>query len=226
MHSCAHDTAASAASDAAAATANSLARVLEHRVSRVVIERPGRVPDHRGRLLGGDQHAGAAVLNGLELADRAAELLAELGVLRRGGTAQPAMPMASAQKMTAARLATDARRQLPVSCRSAGTVTSVAVTRPSWRVRSRLVTGAMSRLSASTATQTVPACRPGRQDHEVRARRAENAVGTAGNDEVAALACGGPDIGSRARRPRSRSLERDDATTFPAEPGRDQDGAC
>ena len=43
--------------------------------------RPGRVPDRRGRQLGGDEHVGAVVLDRLEHRDRAAELLAHLGVL-------------------------------------------------------------------------------------------------------------------------------------------------
>ena len=42
---------------------------------------PGRVPHGRGRQLGGHEHVGAVVLDRLEHGDRAAELLAHLGVL-------------------------------------------------------------------------------------------------------------------------------------------------
>ncbi len=41
-----------------------------------------RVPRNRARLLEGEQHVGAPVLHALELADRPAELLAHLRVLR------------------------------------------------------------------------------------------------------------------------------------------------
>ena len=42
---------------------------------------PGRVPHGSRRQLGGDQHVGAVVLDGLEHADRPAELLAHLRIL-------------------------------------------------------------------------------------------------------------------------------------------------
>ncbi len=44
----------------------------------------GRVPDGRARELGAREHVGAAVLDALELTDRAPELHACLGVLGRG----------------------------------------------------------------------------------------------------------------------------------------------
>ncbi len=50
-----------------------------------------RVPGHGGGLTGGDEHVGAAVLDGLELPDGPAELLADLGV-RRGGVDAPVGP--------------------------------------------------------------------------------------------------------------------------------------
>ena len=49
-----------------------------------LVEGEGGVPRHRPGLLEGDEHVGAAVLHALELADGPAELLAVLGVGRRG----------------------------------------------------------------------------------------------------------------------------------------------
>ena len=49
-----------------------------------LVEGTGGVPHRGGGAFGGRDHLGAAVLDGLELADRPAELLADLGVLRRG----------------------------------------------------------------------------------------------------------------------------------------------
>ena len=48
-----------------------------------LVEGGGGVPDGGARLLEGDAHPGALVLDALELADRASELDADLGVLGR-----------------------------------------------------------------------------------------------------------------------------------------------
>ena len=53
------------------------------------VDRADGVPHRGGRALGGGDHLGALVLDGLELADRTAELLTDLGVLR-GGVGGPA----------------------------------------------------------------------------------------------------------------------------------------
>ena len=55
----------------------------------VLVDGAGGVPHRRGGPLGVGDHLGALVLDGLELADRPAELLADLGV-RRGGVGGPA----------------------------------------------------------------------------------------------------------------------------------------
>ena len=52
-------------------------------VGRVVADRPGGVVDRGLRALDVDHHVRALVLDGLETADRTAELLAHLGVLDR-----------------------------------------------------------------------------------------------------------------------------------------------
>ena len=49
-----------------------------------LVERPRGVPHRRRRPLGGGDHCRALVLDGLELTDRPAELLTDLGVLRGG----------------------------------------------------------------------------------------------------------------------------------------------
>ncbi len=106
--------------------------------------------------------------------------------------------------------ATDSRRR-PASCLSAGTTTLSARTRPSCRVRSSASTGAMSRLAASTATQTVPVpaarcrllrCRwPHREDDQVRAGCAEDGFSAAVDDQVAALTGRGRDVGREGHGP-------------------------
>ncbi len=53
-------------------------------VLAVLVDRAGGVPHRRGRPLGVGDHLGALVLDGLELADRPAELLADLRVGGRG----------------------------------------------------------------------------------------------------------------------------------------------
>ena len=58
-------------------------------VLAVFIDGPGGVPHRGGGALGVGDHLGALVLDGLELTDRPAELLADLGV-RRGGVRGPA----------------------------------------------------------------------------------------------------------------------------------------
>ena len=56
---------------------------------RGLVDGPRRVPHRGGGALGLGDHSGALVLDGLELPDRAAELFADLGVLR-GGVGGPA----------------------------------------------------------------------------------------------------------------------------------------
>ena len=56
-----------------------------------VVRAPRCVPGHGGGLTGGDEHVGAAVLDGLELPDGTTELLADLG-MRRGGVDTPVGP--------------------------------------------------------------------------------------------------------------------------------------
>ena len=99
MHSCAHSTAASTATTAATLAAKSAWARRSPPASPVAVgvagprsrpRRPGArgVPDRRGGLLGRGQHPGAAVLDRLELADRPAELLADLRVVG-GGVHRP-----------------------------------------------------------------------------------------------------------------------------------------
>ena len=79
MNWCAHPTAASSATTAAAA-----GRELAPGPRPARVGGAGRVPDRRGGLLGRGQHPRAAVLDRLELADRPAELVADLGVIGGG----------------------------------------------------------------------------------------------------------------------------------------------
>ena len=83
MQSCVHRWAAAGASVAATAAANSTpVAAMSHRFERIV-DRAGSVPHRRGGAFGVGDHLGALVLDGLELADRPAELLPDLRVLRR-----------------------------------------------------------------------------------------------------------------------------------------------
>ena len=76
--------AAAGASVAATAAANSKAVSVPSHLSRCLVDGAGGVPDRGGGPLGLGDHLGALVLDGLELTDRPAELLADLGVRRRG----------------------------------------------------------------------------------------------------------------------------------------------
>ena len=108
MQSCAQVTAASTATTAAIAAASPAPPALPPPASVGVgergvgergvggcprpgscclVERSCRVPHDRTRLFERHQHAGAHVLDALELPDRPAELLTNLGVLRGGGHA-------------------------------------------------------------------------------------------------------------------------------------------
>ena len=83
MQSWAQCCAATGARVAATAAANSKALLSEPSSARLV-DGAGGVPHRGGGPLGVGDHLGALVLDGLELADRPAELLADLGVGRRG----------------------------------------------------------------------------------------------------------------------------------------------
>ena len=81
--------AATGANVAATAAANSKALSSEPDRFAVLVDGAGGVPHRGGGPLGVGDHLGALVLDGLELADGPAELLADLGV-RRGGVGGPA----------------------------------------------------------------------------------------------------------------------------------------
>ncbi len=169
MHSCAQDTAALAASVAAAAAA----KLPPAAAPRGLVERTGRVPDDGGRLLGRDQHPGAAVLDRLELADRTAELMPELRVLGGGlhGPVRDTDRLGAEQSGGKAATEPSPSRR---SCRSAGTITSRAVTaaepRGSGRGPSAAVMSQAVRVDRDPDSAAAVRCR---QDDQVRAGSAE-----------------------------------------------------
>ena len=179
------------------------------------------VPDRRGGLLGRGQHPGAAVLDRLELADRPAELVTDLGVI--GGGVRG--PVGDAGRLGAEHDRGQAGDRAAGPARSAAGRLArrrrSARIRATGRVRSRLSSAVISRPAASMAAQTSPSLGLHPGDDQVGQAGPEHGRGLPVDDQAAVRARPGPvspvASGDRAARRPGRPRGRPEPSASPVD---------
>ena len=169
-----------------------------------LVQSAGRIPHCGGCPHGGGEHLGAAVLDGLELADRPAELLADLRVLRGGvgGPAREADRLCGSSVVAMARPAAcetfDSRVWVPAS-------TELARTCATGRNGSTDLSGSISRRAVSNIAHSMPlsiATGATRTDAWAAEGTERASPGSPGSPRG-----GWPSARTRSRRRRSNPLE-------------------